>query len=132
MLRAHTYRARKLRAQSTEAERALWDLLRGRKLAGLKFRRQQPLGPYIVDFFCDEAALVIEADGPIHIQKKEQDRERDAYLSAFGIVVLRFTNDEIFEQPRGVLRRIVREVQRVQPECRHPSPAGRRAGDEGK
>jgi very-short-patch-repair endonuclease len=105
--RAQTYRARQLRRLSTPAEDALWDLLRARRLAGLKFRRQQPLGPYVVDFYCEEAALVVEADGPIHYQRQAYDRARDTFLEKAGLAVLRFTNEQILAKPRSVLRRIV-------------------------
>lgn len=84
----------------------MWDLLRARRLAGLKFRRQQPLGPYVVDFYCEEAALVVEADGPIHYQRRAYDRARDTFLEKAGLAVLRFTNEQILAKPRSVLRRI--------------------------
>jgi len=74
----------------------------------LKFRRQQPLGPFIVDFFCAEAALVVEADGPIHARLTEYDVEREAWLIAAGLKVLRFTNDEILHHPYRVRVAITR------------------------
>jgi adenine-specific DNA-methyltransferase len=110
LLREQTYRARQLRASATAAEQALWELLRGRRLAGLKFRRQQPLGPYVADFFCEEVALVVEADGPVHAERRDHDVARDRFFASLGVVTLRFSNEEILTRPRGVLRRIVREL----------------------
>jgi hypothetical protein len=78
-LRAITHRARSLRQEETEAERALWRLLRGRQL-GLKFRRQTPVGHFVVDFLCREASVVLEVDGPIHDTCREYDAEREAWL----------------------------------------------------
>jgi len=122
LVRPETYRARQLRAASTEAERALWHLLRGRRLAGLKFRRQQPLGPFIVDFFCTEAGLVVEADGPIHLARALEDRARDAWRDASGFQVLRFRNEDILQRPRGVLRCIVRPAKDRLRRLRNPLP----------
>jgi len=79
LLRRMTFRARSLRRSATAAEQALWRALRNRSL-GYRFRRQQPLGPYVVDFFCAEARLVIEIDGPCHIRRRRDDRRRDAWL----------------------------------------------------
>ncbi len=111
-LRAGTYRARRLRAEPTAAERALWEMLRDRRLAGLKFRRQQPLGRYVADFYCAEAGLVVEADGPVHLEQEHYDRIRDAIMGAAGLVVLRFGNREVIERPRAVARRILLEARR--------------------
>ena len=128
LLRTQTYRARQVRARATEAEQALWTLLRARRLAGLKFRRQQPLGCYIVDFFCEEAALVVEADGPIRAERRDHDCVRDAFLRTCGVVTLRFSNDDILDRPRAVLRRILCEVRRSTPRASPPSPFGRGPG----
>jgi very-short-patch-repair endonuclease len=106
-LRTRTHRARRLRRDETHTEKQLWSLLRGRKVAGLKFRRQQPLGRFVVDFFCSEAALVVEADGPIHAERVEYDAEREAWLTAAGLTVLRFSNHDILEHPRRALVRIL-------------------------
>ena len=86
--RAHT-----LRRNSTATERRLWSLLRAKRLQGLKFRRQVPIGPYVADFLCLRHRLVVEADGPFH--NPEADAVRDAWLSAQGFRVLRFTNSQI-------------------------------------
>ncbi len=115
LLRRSTYRARALRRAATPAERALWDLLRGQKL-GAKFRRQQPLGPYIVDFFCEQAGLVVEVDGASHFPRPARDRARDAMLRAAGLRVLRVPNREVLDHSGRVIARIVALL---------PSPPGR-------
>jgi very-short-patch-repair endonuclease len=123
LLRAETYRARALRRSSTSAERALWELLRNRRFLGLKFRRQHPIGPYTVDFFCDEVGLVIEADGARHFPRPKRDIRRDRWLESLGLTVLRFPNREILHVPQRVLERI-RDT--IACELR-PSPFGRGA-----
>src|SRR5262245_48108386 len=97
--RPWTYRARQLRRTSTPAEQVLWSLLRGRRLSGAKFRRQQPLGPFIADFYCAAASLVVEADGSSHVPRSEHDAARDAFLRACGIRILRLSNREILQEP---------------------------------
>ena len=93
-------------SRETPAERALWRLLRGRGLAGAKFRRQQPLGPFTVDFFCHAARLVVEADGAPHFPAPPRDQARDAWLRAAGLTVLRLPNSEILYRPARALERI--------------------------
>ncbi len=97
---------RDLRRRQTSAEQRLWLHLRGGQLTGMRFRRQQPIGPYIVDFYCASVRLVIEVDGPIHDEQVEYDRERDAYLAAHDLRILRFTNDAVFSDQDAVLRTI--------------------------
>ncbi len=106
LLRAATFRARALRRSSTPAELALWDLLRGRRVDGAKFRRQQPVGPYFVDFFCKEAHLVVEADGAHHRPPPRHDVARDAFLRAAGLTILRVPNQDILVRPASVIDRI--------------------------
>lgn len=101
---------RELRARQTEAERCLWNALRNRQLAGWKFRRQHQLGPYIVDFVCLAARLVVEVDGPVHEQQQEYDQYRDEYLRALGYTVLRFENHDVFDDLPRVLERIHRAL----------------------
>ena len=98
-------RRRELRGCGTEAERLLWRLLRGRQFAGVKFRRQHPIGPYIVDFHCVEGRLAVELDGSQHFTTEgaAYDKRRTAFLAKRGIRVVRFTNLELFEEPDGVL-----------------------------
>lgn len=99
-------RARALRGGMTDAERRLWQALRGRRLGGLKFRRQVPLGRYIVDFVCLQRGLVIELDGGQHAEQVGYDRLRDAWLRSQGFVVLRFWNHDVLRQTDAVLERI--------------------------
>jgi very-short-patch-repair endonuclease len=88
-------RARQLRRDQTEAEAKLWDTLRAGRLEGWKWRRQVPVGPFIVDFLCLEAAVAVELDGGIHAEQADRDARRDAYLQARGLQVLRFWNSEV-------------------------------------
>ncbi|MCX7946910.1 MAG: DUF559 domain-containing protein, partial [Hydrogenophilus sp.] len=116
----HFARARELRRDMTPAERRLWSALRSEQL-GVKFRRQHPIGPYIADFYSWEAGLVIEVDGSSHFTPEAQayDRERDDYLSALGLTVLRFTNQEVTSQREGVLSRIAEVIASVKPSEDH-------------
>lgn len=98
--------ARRLRHDSTEAEHKLWQQLRARRFEGVKFRRQHPLGPYIVDFVCLERRLVIELDGGQHSEAASYDRQRDAWLEGQGFRVLRFWNNEVMQNLEGVLEAI--------------------------
>jgi very-short-patch-repair endonuclease len=99
-----TKRAR-IRSDMTDAERKLWSILRNRKLSGHKFRRQVPIGPYVADFLCFEARLIVEADGRQHAEAAS-DAKRDAWLGEQGFTVIRFWNNDIFENPEGVLSRL--------------------------
>ncbi len=105
---ATTKQARTLRRTSTVTERQLWKLLRDRRLERLKFRRQVPMGPYVLDFVCFYYRLVVEADGPFH--DAEADAVRDAELASRGFRVLRFTNSQINATDR-VLGRILEAVE---------------------
>ena len=95
-----------LRKKPTDAEKLLWQRLRLRQMEGFKFRRQQPIDKYIVDFACFENRVIIEADGGQHAINKEQDVERDDYLRLHGFKVLRFWNNDILQNMEGVLKRI--------------------------
>jgi len=101
---------RKLRQCATEAEDALWALLRGRKHLGLKWRRQQQIGIYIADFYCQEKRLVIEVDGGIHntTAQQEKDSVKDAHFSFLGMRVLRLKNSEVLGDARGALEKIAK------------------------
>ncbi len=92
----------------TEAEEKLWQSLRNRKLVNLKFRRQHPFGKYVLDFYCHEVKLCVEADGSIHNEKDiaEYDQHRPKVLNESGITVLRFTNQEIIESITSVIIKI--------------------------
>jgi len=95
--------ARSLRKSHTDAETRLWSLLRGRRLAGKKFRRQHQIPPYVVDFYCDEARLVVEADGGQHAGSRRRDEARTAFLEGKGMRVIRFWNNEVLESTEAVL-----------------------------
>lgn len=99
--------ARALRQRMTDAERKLWRALRNRQAADFKFKRQVPLGPYIVDFLCFEAQLIVEADGSQHGEQKVYDQRRTAYLETLGYQVIRFWNYDILTNLDGVLCAIV-------------------------
>jgi very-short-patch-repair endonuclease len=114
--------ARKLRKDSTEAERRLWSKLRGKQLAGFKFRRQQPVGPHVVDFINFEKRLIIEIDGGHHALQKERDNERDCWLEEKGFEVLRYWNNEIIDNIDGVLEAILKKLTSPSP---NPSHKGR-------
>jgi len=98
--------ARRLRRAPPATERRLWALLRDRRLAGLKFRRQVPLGRYVADFLCPRHRLIVEADGPHH-EDSLHDLARDAWLRGQGFRVLRFTNQRIQNHPDAVLDEIL-------------------------
>ena len=100
--------ARKLRQSQTDAENALWTRLKNKQLEGVKFRRQQPLGSYIVDFVSFERKIIIEVDGGQHNEREasERDEERAAWLKERGYQVLRFGNNEALVNMEGVLENI--------------------------
>jgi very-short-patch-repair endonuclease len=104
--------AREMRKNPTEAEQLLWRALRGRNLSDLKFRRQQPMKGYILDFYCEAARLGVEADGEIHLgeRQKRYDQERTEYLAEYGIKIIRFTNDQIIKAMTEVLMSIEEEA----------------------
>jgi very-short-patch-repair endonuclease len=122
-------RARGLRQNMTGAEHALWHILRNRRFARTKFRRQAPIGPYIADFVCYGARLVIEADGGQHCGSRRNEI-RDAWFAAQGFRVLRFWNNEILKNPEGVAIIIAAalfgEEPLTRPLRRHPLPQGER------
>lgn len=101
-------RAQLLRKEMTDAETRLWKKLRNHGFEGLKFRRQHPIGRFIVDFYCHEKRLVIEVDGNIHdlLEVKERDEGREEELKNFGLTVIRFTNDEIEKNIEDVLSKL--------------------------
>ncbi len=100
---------RTLRKRQTPSEGARWQHLRAHRLVGTKWKRQQPIGPYIVDFVCHECRIVVEADGGQH-NGSQSDAERDRWLAAKGFTVLRFWNNEIQQNLDGVLERILAGV----------------------
>jgi predicted helicase/very-short-patch-repair endonuclease len=114
-------KAKELRQKQTPAEQMLWQCLRANQLHGAKFRRQHNIGQYIVDFYCHAAKLVIELDGGIHELQKDRDSDRDTYLTANGLQVLRFQNEEITQNLPQVLETISQYLL-------FPSPAGEGLG----
>ena len=99
-------RARSLRQNATDAEKRLWTYLRNRRLAGFKFRRQMPVEPYIVDFACLDARLIVEIDGGQHAEQQTYDMNRSRFLESRGYRVLRFWNNEVLQETDAVLERI--------------------------
>jgi len=111
--------AKLLRTTATDAERVLWSILRGKQLAALRFRRQQPIGPYVVDFFCPSAKLIVEVDGSQHGADRAAayDEKRSRFLESKGYRVLRFWNVEVMKDRDSVGEAIFRA--RIEPD---PSP----------
>ena len=97
-----------MRKRPTRAERMLWQCLRGKRMRGLRFRRQQPIGRFIVDFYCRRARLVVEVDGSSHhsTEAADYDKQRTRFLNSQGLSVLRFTNDEELYELDAVLNSI--------------------------
>jgi very-short-patch-repair endonuclease len=123
---SETRRARGLRREQTAAEARLWSRLRNRRLAGFKFVRQEPIGPYFADFVCREALLVVEVDGATHSTDEElsYDARRTRFLETRGYAVLRVLNTEVYAQLDGVLETILAALQRpavaARPRAPHP------------
>lgn len=115
--------ARMLRKRPTDAESALWRQLRLRQIDGAKFRRQHPIGPYIVDFACLEHKLIIEVDGSQHAEQKRQDAERTAWLQSVGCRVIRFWDHEVLTELESVKEAIWRSLT---PHLSPPPQGGRR------
>jgi very-short-patch-repair endonuclease len=113
MNRNAKYRARALRRMSTPAEQVLWEHLRDRRIDGVKFRRQHPVGPFYVDFCAPSIRLVVEADGEYHAWQREHDRRRDAWLRVFSFEVLHVSNDEILGNTANVIARIRTAITRA-------------------
>ena len=107
--------AQGLRRHQARAEVFLWHLLRAHRFGGLKFRRQHPVEPYVLDFYCAEAKLCIELDGSQHAEAMERDARRDAFLAARGIRVIRIWNDQLLNETESVLELIWQAL--------HPLPA---------
>lgn len=125
----HKEKRRHLRNNATPAERKLWSELRRSQLDGIKFRRQQGIGPYIVDFYCPKFKLVIELDGESHnsIDAKEYDTERTQFLSLFNLKVIRFSNDEVYKNMDAVIQKILKEIHSFVPTT--PQSPPQRGGD---
>ena len=117
-------RARQLRKNPTDAERLLWQKLRFWQVDGRKFRRQQPLGGYIVDFVCLERRLIVELDGGQHADRNAYDKKRDDWLRSQGFVILRFWNHDVLNNIDGVMDQILDSLKNT-PYLK-PSPQGGR------
>jgi very-short-patch-repair endonuclease len=117
-------RARALRRSPTEAEKVLWGELRYWQIDGHKFRRQQPVGNYIVDFVCLEKKLIVEVDGGQHAEQCDYDSERDAWLRQQGYKILRFWNNDVLAYRASVIEKIC-DMLKSTPFL-HPSPHGGR------
>ncbi|WP_299328709.1 endonuclease domain-containing protein [Parasphingopyxis sp.] len=118
----NTKHARDLRNAASPAERKLWQYLSRRQLAGHKFSRQMPVGPYYCDFLCRAESIVIEIDGASHDSREEHDKHRTRYLESRGLTVLRFTNEDVLGNIEGVL-------QKIEIACRaHPQPLPQAGG----
>ena len=101
--------ARRLRRNMTPAEKRLWSALKNKQLAGLRFRRQHPVGNYILDFYCPSCKLVVEVDGEIHSDRLEYDDARTCKLAEYGYTVLRFSNERVMKD----LPQILAEIRQV-------------------
>ena len=120
--------ARTLRRNQTETEKRLWRHLRNRGLAGHKFRRQYPIGPYIADFVCRERRLVVEADGGQHMEHAAEDKRRTEFIESLGFMVLRFWNNEVLQDIEAVLNVILSELDAPSSPALLPEGEGRKEG----
>jgi very-short-patch-repair endonuclease len=123
----NTARAKELRNQATPAERSLWKAMSRRQIAGYKFSRQMPIGPYFADFLCREAMLVIELDGYSHNLQQDYDTRRDTYMADQGYKVIRFTNADVLGNVDGVVQTIAVALEETDPP---PTPPASGRGEE--
>lgn len=121
-----TSKARQLRKNCTDAERALWERLRRKQLDGCRFRQQVSLGPYVADFLCARRMLIVEVDGGQHAEA-QSDRVRTIWLEARGFRVLRFWNNDVLKNPDGVVETILIALREASPPP-HPAPIERGRG----
>jgi len=115
--------ARQMRQEKTCAEKILWRRLRNRKLGGLKFRRQFPLGRFFADFCCLDKRLIVEVDGKHHLEQEEADLERTLVLAEYGFQVVRIDNDDVIRNMESVCRKILNAI---------PLPSGEGGGATGE
>ncbi|MCR4959748.1 MAG: DUF559 domain-containing protein [Prevotella sp.] len=102
-----------LRNHSTRAECIMWQVLKGRQCGGYKFRRQQGIGPYILDFYCPKLKLCVELDGSSHEHKYDYDEERTAFLAKQGIRVVRYRNEQVYCNPQWIVEDILRQTEKI-------------------
>ena len=119
-----TARSRELRAKATDAERRLWSRLCARQVAGVRFNRQFPIGPFICDFVSRSAKLIVEVDGVKHAAQVEADARRTAYLKSKGYRVVRFWNNDVLENTDGV----VLAIEHILQNSPSPDPSRKREG----
>ena len=112
----HKGRRKQLRKHMTSAEVALWRALRRKGAGGFKFRRQQGIGSYVLDFYCPELRLCVELDGSSHDKKYEYDVQRTAFLKQQGIKVIRYRNEQVWTNMEGIVTEIVRIGKELQAE----------------
>ncbi|MGY4261000.1 very-short-patch-repair endonuclease [Bradyrhizobium sp. USDA 4516] len=118
-----TARARSLRANMTDAEACLWRALRRDQLNGFSFRKQHPIGPYTVDFYCSRLGLAVEVDGGQHAeQRKQADDRRTAWLAEKGVTVVRYWNNDVLSNLDGVLSDLVTHMERLAQAATTPTP----------
>lgn len=117
------HRERSLRRQQTEAEHALWQRVRNRRLLGRKFRRQHRIGRFVADFVCLEAGLIVELDGSQHLDRDAHDAARTRWLETQGFHVIRFWNDDVLLRMDDVLPAIAAALAAPHPPFGHPLPA---------
>jgi very-short-patch-repair endonuclease len=122
-----TRSAQRLRRNATEAEKRLWIHLSRRQLGRFKFSRQMPVGPFICDFLCREAKLVVEVDGGQHSAQHAADEARTRFLTREGYRVIRFWNNDVLENTDGVLANLLEAMRLCQP---HPRPLPRAGGEQ--
>ena len=117
---AARHHAKDLRTGMTDAERRVWSRLRGEQL-GVKFRRQHPVGTYVLDFACLDPKLAVEVDGSQHFEQVDYDERRSAWLASQGFTVLRFWANEVLSATDAVVERVVEELKRLAGQA--PTPA---------
>ena len=119
----NTKKARRLRQDAPIPDRILWGMLRDRQLGGLKFRRQEAIGPFVVDFYCPQAKLVVELNGMTHVGTGEADDRRTIFLRQQGLRVIRLTNDDLLEDQQAIADYILRQaIDRSENRLTPPSP----------
>jgi len=106
--------ARSLRKHATDPKRLLWSRLRRRQLDGFRFRRQRPFGPYVCDFICLEAKLIVELDGSQHAEREGYDANRDDFMRSYGYRVVRFWNGDVFTRTEIVVETIFDALRRTE------------------
>jgi very-short-patch-repair endonuclease len=124
--------ARHLRKAMTPAEAKLWRHLRARRFAGYKFRRQHPIGPFFADMACQECRLVVEVDGETHLGNELRDEQRTRFMQSQCWLVLRFWNNEVYDDLEPVLEVIYRACEERKRKPPHPQPLSPEAGERGE